>query len=107
VSTSVLGKTVLVVDDDPDVRLFFLNCLEGLGYDVLSAVNAEQGLNILASAQPDVLIVDYAMPGMNGAQMAMVVRASNPQMPIVFATGYSETAAIEEAVGHSAVWLKK
>ena len=98
---------VLVVDDDPDVRLFLSETLQNLGFDVVVAEDAEHGLDVLEAADPDLVLVDFAMPGMNGAQMATVVRARRPDVPIIFASGYSETAAIEEAVGPSAVLLRK
>lgn len=102
-----VAKTVLVVDDDPDVRLFLSASLETLGFAVAVAEDAEGGLAILDGADPDLLLVDFAMPGMNGAQMAEMVRARRPNLPIIFASGYSDTAAIERALGESAVLLKK
>jgi PAS domain S-box-containing protein len=101
------SKKVLVVDDDPDVRLFISASLEALGYDVAVAADAVRGLDVLETFGPDLVLVDFAMPGMNGAQMAKVVRASRPNLPIVFASGYSETASIEQALGETAVLLKK
>lgn len=101
------AKTVLVVDDDPDVRLFLSTSLETLGFDVQVAESAEQGLVALEDIKADLLLVDFAMPGMNGAQMAELVRRRWPELPIIFASGYSETAAIELAVGPSAVLLRK
>lgn len=101
------AKRVLLVDDDHDVRLFLATTLEALGFNVTAAESAEDGLAVLDSIDPDILLVDFAMPGMNGAQMAEVVRARYPDLPIIFASGYSQTAAIERAVGKSAVVLRK
>ena len=53
------------------------------------------------------LLLDFAMPGMSGAEVADRVRVLQPGLPIVFASGYSDTAAIERAVGPSAVLLRK
>lgn len=100
-------KKVLVVDDDPDVRLFIANSLEMLGFRVTAAEDAEAGLALLDNVEPDLLVVDFAMPGMNGAQMAEVVKSRRPDLPIIFASGYSETAAIERAVGPAATLLRK
>lgn len=105
--SSYEGRTVLVVDDDSDVRLFLAASLESLGFHVVTAHDAESGLATLSSFEPDLLLLDFAMPGMNGAQMAEIVRAQRPAVPIVFASGYSETAAIERAVGKSVMLLKK
>lgn len=71
------------------------------------AEDAEHGLAVLDRAAPDLLLVDFAMPSMNGARMAEVVRARRPDLPIIFASGYSETEAIESVVGPSAVMLRK
>ena len=104
---SYRGKTVLVVDDDPDVRSFLAASLEELGFNVFIAEDAGQGLLLLEDCAPDLLLVDYAMPGMTGAQMAELIRAKCPGFPIIFASGYSETAAIESAVGPFALLLRK
>lgn len=106
-SVKFVAKRVLVVDDDPDVRQFLSSSLETLGFDVRTAEDAERGLAILEEVKPDILVVDFAMPGMNGAQMARVVRQRRPNLPIIFASGYSETEEIEGAVGKSAVLLRK
>lgn len=100
-------KTVLVVDDDPNVRQFLVLSLETLGCKVYEAESAERGLLLLDDTEPDLLLLDFAMPGMNGAQMAKIVRQRHQGLPIVFASGYSETAAIEEAVGGAAMLLRK
>ena len=81
--------------------------MESLGFDVVLAKDGQSGLDVLDAVAPDLVLVDFAMPGMNGAQMAKVVRARRPDLPIVFATGYSETAVIVDGVGPSAVLLKK
>ncbi|MFD1279666.1 response regulator [Methylobacterium goesingense] len=101
------ARTVLVVDDDPDVRLFLSASLETLGFDVTVAEDGERGLTAMDTVDPDLVLVDFAMPGMNGAQMAKAVRERRPDLPIIFASGYSDTAAIEAAVGTSAVLLRK
>jgi CheY-like chemotaxis protein len=63
-----------IVDDDPDVRQFLVLGLETLGCKVFEAESAERGLMLLDDAKPDLLLLDFAMPGMNGAQMATIVR---------------------------------
>lgn len=103
----LLAKLVLVVDDDPDVREFLSLSLETLGFNVRLAEDAEHGLAVLDQIEPDLLLVDFAMPGMNGAQMATVVKVRRPNLPIIFASGYSETAEIEKAVGKTAILLRK
>jgi CheY-like chemotaxis protein/anti-sigma regulatory factor (Ser/Thr protein kinase) len=98
---------VLVIDDDVDVRQFLDDSLQSLGYNVTAVADGAHGLSLMDSVEPDVLILDFAMPGLNGAEVASVVRRKRPTLPIVFATGYSESAAVEAAVGGSALLLKK
>jgi PAS domain S-box-containing protein len=99
--------TVLVVDDDPDVRRMLVESLDALGYRVREAEDGPTALSDLEDQLPDVLMVDYAMPVMNGAELAKAVRAKAPDLPIVFASGYSDTAAIEAAAGKNTPLLRK
>jgi PAS domain S-box-containing protein len=91
----VCGERILVVEDDVYVRRFMLECLNDLGYATSSADNAVQALEQLESLRPDLIIVDYAMPEMTGAEMALNVRARGLQTPILFVTGYADMHAIE------------
>jgi len=86
--------TVLVVDDDPDVRAFLADSLESLGYEPILAEDGNAALRTLDRIVPEAMILDFAMPGMNGAEVARRARKRLPVLPIVFASGYSETAAI-------------
>ena len=65
------------------------------------------GLDAIERTDPQLLVVDFAMPGMNGADVAQAVRDRRPDLPIIFASGYAETAAIEKAAGAHAVVLRK
>ena len=99
--------TVLIVDDDPDVRCFMADALTSLGYAPIEAADGEAGIAALERALPDLVIVDYAMPGMTGAEVARAARARRRDLPIVFATGFAETAAIETVLGRNTAVLKK
>jgi CheY-like chemotaxis protein len=99
--------TVLVVDDDQDVREFLAHSLEGLGHKVLAAAGGEEALLLLQGNQPDLALIDYAMPGMHGADVARAMRAQIPGLPIVFVTGYAETGQLEAAIGPEAPVLRK
>jgi CheY-like chemotaxis protein len=98
---------VLVIDDDADVRRFLVDSLEALGYEVEAAADGLDGLAALDRAAPDLVVLDYAMPGMTGAEVAKAARARRPGLPIVFASGYSDTAAIEAVLGAGAPVLRK
>ncbi len=98
---------VLLIDDDPDLRMVIAATIEALGYRVIAAADGAAGLASLAEHAPDLVVVDFAMPGMNGAEFAIAARELNPGLPIIFASGYAETAAIEKAVGPDAIVLRK
>jgi len=87
-------ETVLVVDDEPSVRLLIVDILQDMGYKVLEAADSASGLALLQSdVHVDLLISDVGLPGgMNGRQMAEVGRANRPAMRVLFLTGYAQTA---------------
>jgi CheY-like chemotaxis protein len=101
------GARILVVDDDSDVRAFLAESLEGLGCTVVSAASGAEGLEALREWRPDLALVDYAMPGMNGAEAARAARDIHPGLPIVFVTGYAESEQIEAALGGDVPFLRK
>uniref|UniRef100_UPI002FE04B24 response regulator n=1 Tax=Phenylobacterium sp. TaxID=1871053 RepID=UPI002FE04B24 len=101
------GATVMVVDDDDDVRSLVRDTLELLGYRVLSADGGPAALEALDKVRPDLVLMDFAMPGMNGAEVAGLARQKWSELPIVFASGYADTAAVENALGGRAVILRK
>ncbi|MFV1941896.1 ATP-binding protein [Pseudomonas luteola] len=90
------GETVLVVDDEPMVRLLITEVLEELGYAAIEAADGASGLKILLSdTHLDLLISDVGLPGgMNGRQMADAARQARPDLKILFITGYAENAAV-------------
>ncbi len=92
------GETVLIVDDEPSVRLFIHEVLEELEYRVLQAENAAIGLKLLESGiDVDLLVTDVGLPGgMNGRQLADAALVSRPNLKVLFITGYAESAALSE-----------
>jgi CheY-like chemotaxis protein len=97
---------ILVIDDE-DVRGTVAASLDVLGYRVREAGDGAAGLAAIQTDTPDLVVVDVAMRGMSGAEVAAAIRARHPALPIVFASGYSDTAAIEAAVGPNAHLLRK
>ena len=89
------GQTVLLVEDDPSVRLLVRDVLEELSYHAIEAEEAEGAIAALASDRAiDLMISDVGLPGMNGRQLADVARSHRPDLPILFVTGYAENAAV-------------
>lgn len=102
-STSPAAKaseTVLVVDDEPIVRMLVVEVLEDLGYTAIEAVDGPGGLNVLRSSERvDLLITDVGLPGgMNGRQLADAARQTRSNLKVLFITGYAETASVSS--GH-------
>jgi CheY-like chemotaxis protein len=87
--------SILVIDDDPDVRGFIADALEDQGYRVRQAADGREGLAEVERGRPDLVIVDFIMPGMSGADVARKIRAKLPDQPILFVSGYSETDAVK------------
>jgi PAS domain S-box-containing protein len=100
-------STVLLIDDDNDLRSVVSAALASLGYHVTEAVDGPSGLRALEDSKPDVLVVDFAMPGVNGAEVAKKARDRWPGLPVVLASGYADTMAIQDAMGEDAKLLKK
>lgn len=88
------GETLLVVEDDPAVRMIVLDELNELGYTTLEAMDGPTALPILQSSQKiDLLISDVGLPGLNGRQIAEIGRQHRPGLPVLFMTGYAQSAA--------------
>ncbi len=94
------GETVLVIDDEPTVRMLVAEVLRELGYQSLEAEDGPSGLDVLRSnARIDLLVTDVGLPGgMNGRQVADAARDLRPGLSVLFITGYAETAVLSH--GH-------
>jgi len=86
---------VLVVEDDPSVRVLVIEVLQELGYTAIEAEDGQSALDRLQSAGAlDLMITDVGLPGMNGRQLAEIVRQSHADLPILFMTGYAPGAKV-------------
>ncbi|MCG7361079.1 PAS domain S-box protein [Roseomonas sp. ACRSG] len=94
------GETVLVVDDEPTVRMLVKEVLEDLGYTAIEAPDGAVGLQVLRSGRRvDLLVTDVGLPGaMNGRQLADAGRVLRPGLQVLFITGYAENAVLSQ--GH-------
>jgi CheY-like chemotaxis protein len=81
--------------------------LTNLGYQVEEAADGSSALRLLDTSRPDVVVVDFAMPGLNGAEVARKARERWPGLPVVLASGYADTAAIERSMGKDFKLLRK
>ena len=90
------GETVLVVDDEPTVRMLVAEVLAELGYTAIEAADAAAGLALLRTeGRVDLLVTDVGLPGgMNGRQLADAARETRPGLKVLFITGYAENAVV-------------
>jgi CheY-like chemotaxis protein len=97
-ATAQAGKTMLVVDDEPSVRMLVVDALNEHGFSCLEAADGAAGLKVLQStATVDLLITDVGLPGgLNGRQLADAARALRPELKVLFITGYAENAVFNQ-----------
>lgn len=104
---------VLVVDDDPDLRRALAAALTDHGHEVQAVGDGPAALALLETmtregrALPEVAVLDYAMPGMTGAELAAELGRRHPALRIVFMSGFADLAAIEAVAGPEAIVLRK
>ncbi|RYY70557.1 MAG: response regulator, partial [Comamonadaceae bacterium] len=100
------ARHILVVEDDNDVRRVIVECLSLIGYKVTEAANGTEALQSMATVRPDLLVVDYAMPGMTGAEVISEARKLLGDIPVILATGYADMAAVERLAGRPKILRK-
>ncbi|MHB1057668.1 MAG: hybrid sensor histidine kinase/response regulator [Rhodanobacter sp.] len=103
------GEHILVVEDNEEIR-FLVSCLlDEWGYVVAAAPDAPGAMSQLSSLERiDLLISDVGLPGMNGRQLAELVRETHPSVPVLFMTGYAESATVKsDFLGHNMAMIAK
>jgi signal transduction histidine kinase/CheY-like chemotaxis protein len=95
------GELALLVDDDHEVRQVTAEMLRHLGFKVVEADSGERALGLIETLKPapSLFLLDYAMPGMNGLQLAQLLRARGITAPIALVTGYAELSEDDLAAG--------
>jgi len=94
---STKGAVILLVDDDNAVREVTASMLRDYGHVVIEVGSGGGALDLLdRNAQIALVILDFAMPGMNGMEVARQVRIKVPSCPVLFVTGYADTSALED-----------
>jgi len=99
-------ERILVIDDDPDVRAFISESLAEQGYSVREAADGKSGLSAFAAEHPDLVVLDFIMPGLSGADVASRILAKQPEQPILFVSGYSETDSIRRIAPNAPLLTK-
>ncbi len=92
------GARVLLVEDDPEVRVLARKMLDGFGCQVVEAEDGRSALDRLeAAGEIDLLFTDVVLPnGMDGAELARTIKVSRPSLPVLYATGYAKDAVLED-----------
>ena len=102
------GATVLVVDDEPEVRAFERRVLEGIGYGVLEATNGADAIDRMAgAARVDLVVADLQMPEVSGAEMVRRIRLTRPDMPVLYVTGRIDGLMDERSLWQGEAFLEK
>nr|WP_258766913.1 response regulator [Bradyrhizobium arachidis] len=98
VSEGASVETILVVEDDADLRTYVSDVLRDLNYRVLSAGSAQAALTILLQEgqQIDLLLTDVVMPGINGRELGRRAVQIRPKLKILYMTGYSRNAVVHQ-----------
>jgi signal transduction histidine kinase len=99
--SSNIATTILVVDDDGQVRRFVADALRSHGYAVTDAPSGELGLTALRSNRFDLLVADFAMPGMNGADLVRAARTLQPDLRVLMVSGYADSALLDQVLDGS------
>ena len=94
-----MARTILIVDDEADVRDTLQRFIQPEGYDVIQAEGGEQGIALASKSQIDAFLVDIEMPRMNGIDFCRAMRAMDryKATPIIFLTGHNDDTVLEEA----------
>jgi signal transduction histidine kinase/CheY-like chemotaxis protein len=104
---NLAGCTIALVDDDEQVRGSLRDTLTSVGATVEEAAEGDAGIALVRSLRPDLLIVDFAMPGLTGADVARQMREEYPDLPVVLVTGFAESATLDALTGPQVAVLWK
>ena len=104
-----MSQRVLVVDDTDHVREMLEAMLELDGFEVVgAAATGEEAIELAATTKPDVVVMDYKMPGMDGLAAAREIRKGRPDQPMILYTAYLDAALEAEAkLSGIALWIGK
>lgn len=102
-----MSHRILLVDDDSGVLEVSEKILQRLGYNVISYSSGEEALALFKDlpSQFDLVITDFRMPGMNGAELSQAILKINPDMPIIMCSGYSSEFSAEDAKALGIKWF--
>jgi DNA-binding response OmpR family regulator len=83
-------KKILIVDDEEGIQILYQEEFEQEGYEVVSAMTGEDALVKFDAEQPDLVILDIQMPGINGIEVLRQMKSKNPKLPVILSSAFSE-----------------
>ena len=89
---------ILVIDDNPNVVDILGRCLREEGYGVLGALPSDEGLRLAILSRPELVLLDLALPGINGIELLKRIRSTNPTTRVIIVTGNTDPALAREAL---------
>lgn len=95
-------RRILIVDDDAHLREFLTEVFTHAGYDTVTAASGEEALQVVASGEPDLALLDISMPGMSGLELAARLKAGT-SVPFMFLSAVDDTDSAKQAAAHGAV----
>ena len=100
-------KTLMVVDDDPQVLRYLADTLREEGYNTVACERYQDAKGMLANVRPDLLVTDIRLGAYNGLQLGIFARNHHPGLPVIVLTGYEDPTLRDEAVKSGAQYLVK
>ncbi len=92
-------KKLLVIDDEPNFTNLVVEYFKMVGYDVRSALNFEDAINLFRSLKPDVVLLDFSMPMVTGEKFLPILQSMNPLVRVIVVTGYIQEEVEEKFKG--------
>ncbi|WP_022669618.1 response regulator [Hippea alviniae] len=84
-----MAKKIMVVDDEDAIRLLYQEEFEDEGYEVIACADGEEALEKFDKENPDIVVLDIAMPGMSGLDVLSKIKEKSPKTPVIMSTAYS------------------
>lgn len=106
-SSTKVGNSILVIDDDETICSLFRDVLEDSGYKVTTVNNANEALKLVKTSDFDLIFLDLMLPEMNGADLLGHIRAIKQDVPVTMITGYPESDLMMQALGYGPLGVIK
>ena len=92
-------KKVLIVDDEVDFLIIMNERIKSWGFEVIKAARGSEALDLIKQEHPDIVVLDYKMPDMDGIQTLREIRRLNKKIPVIMFTAYPEKSVTKETEG--------